>query len=125
MVGELAEYSDDTAATETVISADNIFVEDGFFSAAGLLENIAQTCAARIGYYNLYVIKNNRIQIGFIGALKGITIARLPKVGERIRTTIRVQKEIFGMILADARVEGTDGLIAEGEIKLAIEEDGA
>jgi len=122
MVGELAEYSDDTAVTETVIDAGNIFVEDGYFSAEGVLENIAQTCAARIGYYNVYIAGNKRIQIGFIGALRNIVIERLPAAGERIRTTIQIQEEIFGMILATAKVEGTSGIVAEGEIKIALED---
>lgn len=59
-------YCDKTVTlAETEIRNDHIFVENGHLSASGLIENIAQTCAARIGYYN-YIHKKG-IQIGFMG----------------------------------------------------------
>lgn len=58
-------YCDKTVTlAETEIRNDHIFVENGHLSTSGLIENIAQTCAARIGYYN-YIHKKG-IQIGFI-----------------------------------------------------------
>ena len=49
MIGCLTQIDEVRTATETVISPQNIFVDDGQFSASGLIENIAQSCAARIG----------------------------------------------------------------------------
>lgn len=55
MIGTLTAFTERTIATETVVRADNLFVVDGQLSAPGLIENIAQTCAARIGYANVYI----------------------------------------------------------------------
>ena len=74
MIGTLTGYDERCTTTETVISTDNIFVENGVFSAPGLVENIAQTCAARIGYVNKYILLKG-IQLGFIGAIRNLKVS--------------------------------------------------
>jgi predicted hotdog family 3-hydroxylacyl-ACP dehydratase len=105
--------------TETEVSAQNIFVEEGRFSASGLIENIAQTCAARIGYVNKYILKKG-IQIGFIGAVRHMEILDLPKVGDIITTTVDVKEEVFGMTLAEATVRCGEKTLVTTEMKIAI-----
>ena len=84
-------YCDKTVTlAETEIRNDHIFVENGYLSASGLIENIAQTCAARIGYYN-YIHKKG-IQIGFIGAIRNMDILQLPPVGEILTTRVEVKE---------------------------------
>lgn len=73
MISKLVHFDMSNTKTETLISEENIFVDNGLFSASGLIENIAQTCAARIGYVNKYILKKG-IQIGFIGSIRNLTI---------------------------------------------------
>lgn len=125
MIGSLTAFDRTLTVTETVVAADNIFVDDGCFSATGLMENIAQTCAARIGYVNKYILKRG-IQLGFIGAVRNMTVHRLPRVGERITTRVEVKEEVFGMTLADASVTGDDGqVLVSTEMKIAVKSDNA
>jgi len=119
MVSRLEHFDMQRVATSTDIGEDNIFVDDGYFSAAGLIENMAQTCAARIGYINKYVLMKG-IQIGFIGALHNFEVMRLPSVGERIFTEVEIVEEVFGMILAKATISGQGTTLAATEIKIAI-----
>ncbi len=121
MVGRLISFDMSRVVTETVVSPDNIFVEDGYLSAAGLIENIAQTCAARIGYLNKYILGKN-ITIGYIGAVKDCQIAGLPETGATIQTTVEVVAEIFGMILAKAEVRKGDRLLASSVMKIALKD---
>ena len=104
---------------ETDIHPDNIFVEDGCFSASGLIENIAQTCAARIGYINKYMLKK-AVQIGVVGAIRKMEIFDLPKVGQQISTIVEVKEEVFGMTLASAQVLQGDQILASTEMKIAV-----
>ena len=104
---------------ETEIHPDNIFVEDGCFSASGLIENIAQTCAARIGYINKYMLKK-AVQIGVVGAIRKMEIFNLPKVGQQISTIVEVKEEVFGMTLASAKVLQGDQIMASTEMKIAV-----
>lgn len=122
MVGILTHFDERVTTTQTVIREDNIFVENGFFTASGIIENIAQTCAARIGYVNKYILQKG-IQFGFIGALRNLTLHRLPSVGEEITTSIEVVEEVFGMTLVKANVTSGDNLIATSEMKIALSGD--
>lgn len=121
MVGRLVCFDERRTMTETSIKEDNIFVDDGLFSASGLIENIAQTCAARIGYVNKYIRKKG-IQIGFIGAIRNLELFRLPQTGETITTTMDVVDEVFGMILAQAKVTCGEETLVTTEIKIALKE---
>ncbi len=105
--------------TELVVRRDNILFADGVLSEAGVIENIAQTCAARMGYINLYLLRQE-VKTGFIGAMKNLVIHRLPAEGAMIATRIEVLSEVGNMTLvrAESRV-GADPL-ADCEMKIAI-----
>ena len=119
MVDTLTSFEMTTSTTETEIKGENIFVDNGTFSASGLMENIAQTCAARIGFYNKYILKKD-VQVGFIGAIRNYVVNELPKVGSTIITKVDILEEVFGMTLANAEVRCGDRVLATAEIKLSI-----
>lgn len=121
MISSLVRFDMQTTVTETVISADNLFVEDGVFTAPGIVENIAQTCAARIGYVNKYILKKG-IQLGFIGAIRDLKVKQLPNVGDTITTTISVIDSVFGMTLVDAVVLNNGADVASAQMKIAVKE---
>lgn len=119
MIGSLTAFSMESSTTETTIKEDNIFVDDGFFSAAGMMENIAQTCAARIGFYNKHIMQND-VQLGFIGAIRNYVVHQLAPVGATITTKVDILEDVFGMIMARASVMCGNSLFAECEVKLAV-----
>lgn len=110
----------DTVLTETelTIRPDNIMVEDGHLAEIGLLENVAQTCAARMGYINLS--SGKEVRVGVIGALRDMEIHARPKVGSTITTRIEVSDEVFGMTLAKAESRCGDTILVSGTIKIAL-----
>ena len=122
MIGKLTAFDEKRTVTETVIKEDNIFVSNGEFSASGLVENIAQTCAARIGYVNKYILKKG-IQLGFIGAIRNLEITGFPKVGDVITTCVTVIDDVLGMTLANAVVTCNGETLATTEIKIAVKEE--
>ena len=121
MIGSLVYFDERRTTTETTIREDNIFVDEGQFSASGLIENIAQTCAARIGFANKYILKKG-IQIGFIGAIRNLEVFCLPKVGDTITTTVDVVEEVFGMTLAHAQITCGEKVLVTTHIKIALKE---
>lgn len=118
MVDRLLHCDPVVTETELTVREDNIMVEDGHMSACGLIENIAQTCAARMGYINLS--KGEEVRVGVIGALRDMEIHSLPSVGSRIETRIEVSDEVFGMTLAHAESHSGDTLLCSGTIKIAL-----
>lgn len=118
MVSRLLHCDTVLTTTELDIKEDNILVENGCLSEIGLIENIAQTCAARMGYINLS--SGKEVRVGVIGALRDIEIHHLPPVGDTIETRIEVSDEVFGMTLAQASSRCGDLLLASGTIKIAL-----
>ena len=113
MIGCLTQVDEVRTVTETVISPQNIFVDDGQFSASGLIENIAQSCAARIGFVNKYILH-------VIGAVKNFQVQSLPKAGQTITTTVDTVSEVFGMTLAKATVTCEGEVLATTDIKIGV-----
>ena len=118
MVDHLVDYSETQTTCELTIRPDNVFCENGELAAAGLIEHIAQTCAARLGYYNKYILKVG-VRLGFIGEVKDLEIVRLPREGELVETTIKVEQEIFDVTLVTAEVRVGTEVIATTRLKIA------
>lgn len=122
MVGNLVQFDDENVSTETYVKPGNIFVDNDVMSTAGMIENIAQTCAARIGYANKY-IKKKSVQIGVIGAVRKLNIYGHPKVDDTITTHVEIIEELMGMTLAMATITCDGELLAKGQIKLAVRDN--
>ena len=104
--------------TELEVRPDNVFVDNGRLTASGLVENIAQTCAARIGYINL--CNGKAVKIGVIGSISNLEIIRTPRVGEHLVTTIRLVEEVFQLTLVEAVVKSGDEELARCNMKIAL-----
>ncbi len=120
MIDRLVHYDPVRTVTSLEVRADNIFVDNGHLSVAGINENIAQTCAARMGYISRS--SGERIRIGVIGAITGFSVSRTPLTGEVLTTTIDVVQEVFQVTLVHATVRVGDELIAETDLKIALQD---
>lgn len=118
MIDRLLSSDNVYSVTELEVRNDNIFVENERLTASGLIENIAQTCAARIGYINLN--SGQPVKIGVIGSISNLTISRTPKVGEKLTTTIQLLEEVFNvtMVLATIKIEEEE--IVSANMKIAL-----
>jgi len=119
MVDKLLSVNEKSACTELLITADNIFTKNGEFAEAGIIEHIAQTCAAGMGYINVCTYKDT-VKIGFLSAIRDFTLRRLPKVGETLHTCVSIVELVMGMILIKSEVKINDETIAEGDMKIFI-----
>lgn len=115
----------DMAVTRTSLEVreDNIFNDGGHLSTAGICENIAQTCAARLGYLSLS--SGQPVRLGFIGAISNMQVSRTPRTGEVLVTEINVLQEVFNITLVHAVVRSGDEIIAETDLKIALADDEA
>ena len=118
MIDCLTHFDPVITSSRFTVRDNNLFFSEGRLLASGLIENIAQTCAARIGYINR--LSNEVIKLGFIGAIRNLKIYKTPLAGDTIYTTITVKEEVFQMTLVDAVVKLNDETIAEAEMKIAL-----
>lgn len=121
MVGALI-YSDEIMTRSIfTIAADNCVVDNGVFTEGGLLENIAQTAAARVGY--LAKLENKPVTAGYIGAVKDFEVFSLPKVGDELMTEIKIENQIFNVNVIAGQVWCNNQLIARCEMKVFLNAD--
>ena len=118
MVGKLLHTDEICTRSSFVINADNVFVKDGLFQEAGIMENIAQTAALRAGY--VAQSENKPVAVGYIGAVSHFEILDLPKAGDEIETGIWVENQIFDITVLSGKVWHNEKLLAQCEMKLFI-----
>ena len=119
MVNKLVYFDDKITRTNFIIKKDNILLEDDHFSAAGLVENIAQTAAARVGY--IAGIEKKSVQVGYIGAVKNLVINHLPSINDELITEVSVINQIFDVTIISGKVKCNNILIASCEMKIFIQ----
>ena len=118
MVETLLEKENELFST-LMISADNLLVEQGCFSEAGLLEFMAQSIAVFSAYHSTE--QEKEAQMGFIGAIKKAEILSLPKVGTQIFGKVDKQFEAIGIQLAKVEVfNSSQERLAWAEIKTVL-----
>ena len=106
MVDKFVGITNGVSETQLTIKNDNIFVENDCFTEFGLIEHIAQSAAARVGY--ICKNENKPISIGYIGAISNMEIVFLPKINDMLETKIEILQEVFNITLIKAE-SFTDG----------------
>ena len=119
MIDRLTYFDETTVSSELVVTPDNIFVENGKFTEPGIIENMAQTAAARMGYINKHVQKGD-VKLGFIGEIKNLSVQKLPVVDSSLKTTVVITKEVFSTLLVQAQVQVKEETVASCEMKIFI-----
>ena len=120
MVDRLIGHQPDEKISRSVlqIKEGNIFVENGSLTEPGLIENIAQTAAARIGY--ICITEKKPVPVGYIGAIQNLEITGLPKINDEIKTEIAVKNEVFNVTIITGKIICNEKLLAQCEMKIFI-----
>jgi 3-hydroxyacyl-[acyl-carrier-protein] dehydratase len=116
MVDELVRAEADLAVTRFTILRDNLFLVSNRLGEPGLVENIAQTIAAMVGY-NCF-LKNIPVPIGYIAAVKDLKIASLPVEGSVIETTVMITNQVMDVTVVKGKVEQAGNVICSCEMKV-------
>ncbi len=117
-VSRLLTADEAHGVTSFTIPADCPLLSGKRLTTAGLLENMAQTCAARIGY--LQVAQQQPVRIGFIGSVHPLQVYAWPQVGDTLTTEAVLTQSVFDISLFRCTTRLGDTLLAEGNLKLAL-----
>ena len=131
MVDMILHICGEKVTTVFKIEEDNIFVDNGFFTEVGLIENAAQTCSsivARAFFEDSDIENKNNVNVlGFISAIRTLKIHALPKSGSEIITKSflisKYNTELYTTCLMDCKIFCGEELLLEGEINLFIQEE--
>lgn len=119
MVDTLEHCDEHGAATTFLIKKENIFVQNETLTEPALIENIAQTAAARIGYICLQ--EKKPVPVGYIGAVQNLKIGKLPKVGDILVSNIFIKTQVFHATIIGGTISVNDEEIASCEMKIFVE----
>ena len=98
MVDHVLTIDDNHVSTCFTIKQDCLFNEDGFFNEYGMIENAAQTCSSIVGksYFDDDDLEGEGTKlIGFISAIKRITVQSCAEVGATIVTTAIIKSRFI------------------------------
>lgn len=118
MIDTLLHCGETITQTSFLVTEENIFVENGEFCEAGLMENIAQTAAARAGY--IARLENKPVPPGYISAVKNLEIMGLPKTNDELITEIKIENQVFDVMFISGSVCCKDKLVATCEMKIFV-----
>ena len=121
MVDRVLSCDNTDAVTEFVVREDNIFLDDMKLSPAGIIENMAQSCAARMGCISR--LGSQPVKIGFIGDIRDCQILRQPACHEILTTHIEVIEEVFNLTLASVDTKIAGETIASARMKIALTDE--
>lgn len=116
MVDELLYSDEHRSRTGFLVTTDNPLLDGLFLSEAALVENIAQTAAARAGYQAEQ--EGRPVQVGYIGAVKNLDILQLPQVNDRLETEVVIENQVFNVTMIRGTVWRGEEIMASCEMKI-------
>ena len=118
MIDTFISCCDKTTNTSLTILPENVFVKNGFLAEPGIIENIAQTAAAGLGFSILQNANGKDVPVGVIGGIKDLKIYFLPKTGEELKTEVTIIFEVLNASVLKGKVFAGDRMVADCEMKI-------
>ncbi|MGK4568440.1 hypothetical protein [Flavobacterium sp. 3HN19-14] len=118
MVDKMFGYTETSLISGLTIQSDNLFFQNDRFIESGLVEHMAQSVALHTGYQ--FYLRKEPAPTGYIGSIKNIDIAELPKLGDEIKTTVSILQEFAGITLVDVVTTMNGSEIASGQMKTVL-----
>lgn len=121
MVDRFYGVEENQSYTGLTVTPGNIFCQDGVFQETGVIEHIAQSAAARVGY--IFTQRNEPVPLGFIGSVDKLNIHLLPVTGDELYTEITVVQELFDITLVSAQVKRAEQVVADCKMKIFLKKE--
>ncbi len=111
MIDTLISSGKNETITGLTINKKNIFVYEGKIREAGIIENMAQTAAARAGYEAF--VKKEKVRTGYIGSVKNLSIYALPGINETLKTVLTPVSDVENISVVKLEASVKERKIAE------------
>ena len=119
MIDELLEGGPGFGRARVRFGLDHMGVADGLVLEAALVECVAQTMAAALGYAALQEPQESgEPPLGMLTGVSDFTIHHRPEADATLLIEAREIKKLGRMRLVSAQVSCQDQIVAEGQLKL-------
>lgn len=120
LISSMNDYSPTSASTVFTVPENHVLVENGMLSEAGVLENMAQTAAAQLGY--TAYLNGVVAPLGFIAAVRNFEVTAFPRAGQNIETKMTYLNIVLNIQVVYTEVFLNEQKIASAELKIFIQE---
>ncbi len=117
-IDALTDCTDTTARAHTHFTADHFAVADGAVLEAALVECLAQTIAAALGYRGRASGTTGAANHGMLAAVSNFKIHAPPPLDQLLTIEVREVKRLGPMLLIAGTISCAEQLIASGELSL-------
>ncbi len=101
-----------------VIPEEHVFLDGEEFLQSGLIEVMAQSVAAGMTLLN----KDDTPRVGFIGEVKGFKLFRNVRKGDNLDISVEITNHVFGVLLIHGTIASNGQPVAEGDLKLVVQD---
>lgn len=116
LVDGLLEAHADRYVTVFEVKAGGYFVQEDFLSEYGLIENMAQSCAAGLAYASR---GDRKPAEGWIAGLARLHLSDVPRVGDIVRTEVLLKQHYGRLYRLEATCFAQDKKLVSCEITVA------
>ncbi len=120
MVDEFVGMDGNVSHTRLTIRRDNLFVESNLFSEGGIIEHMAQSAAARVGY--VCRKEGKEVSVGYIASINDFSLATSPSIGDVLETQVTVLHEAMNISLIQAVTSVGGNRVASCRMKVFVRE---
>ena len=121
LVDGIVSHESGITIAQFIINEDHVLIEDGYLSAYGLLENMAQAAALMSGYEAH--LEKTIPKTGFIGTITNANIYHLPAPGDVMLTEVIQTTRIMNIIVIECMCHCGDTKLADCSMKIVLMED--
>ena len=117
-VHEILQVTEESAETQLEVLPESVFVTNNLLRESGLIENIAQTAAAQMGY--VCKKKGLPVPLGYIASIKNLKVYSLPPIGAVLNTSIQVTHHVLNVILLEGIVRLQGAIVCQCEMRIFV-----
>ncbi len=126
MVDQVLTHGEADAVVQFIVRPDNLLLDDGQLTAAGIIENMAQSCASTMRCISanneaLQGLQHDAMsRIWTIGDIKQVKILRYPRCNEVLDTHVRIVLNMYPLMMTAVETRIGDEIVATARITLAM-----
>ena len=126
MVDRVLTHGEADAVVQFVVRPDNLLLDGDQLTAAGIIENMAQSCASTMRCISanneaLQGLQHDAMsRIWTIGDIKQVKILRYPRCNEVLNTHVRIVLNMYPLMMTAVETHVGDEIIATARIALAM-----
>ncbi len=120
MIDKLVLADGENTVARFTVKAGNELLEGNQLSEAAMIECVAQTAAAGVGYQ--CVSESKKVPVGFIGAVKRLKLSGRPDINDEISITVKVLTQVMNATVVEGKIGKGEEMMLQCELNIFLQQ---